>query len=333
MVTGGSGFIGSHLVDLLIGKGYTVVNLDILSYCASRKSNEGVEALPNYHFVHGDICDTYLVKFLLETYRIDTVIHMAAQSHVDNSFGNSIQFTKHNVLGSHALLEACRVYGKLQRFIHVSTDEVYGTTTEEGSAWREASVLTPTNPYAATKAAAEMLIHAYRNSFGLPVIITRGNNVYGPRQFPEKLIPKFIHLLRHHKKCPLHGKGASRRHFVYATDVARAFHLILTKGSVGETYNIGCHDEIDVATVAKTLKDLICPVEVDYFVEVADRSFNDFRYPVETEKLEALGWTQKVSWEDGLTQTIDWYVSQDLESYWPGVNLDVVTEAHPKFLS
>ena len=330
LVTGGSGFIASHIIDLLISHGYFVLNVDVLSYCSSLENNRLVKNSPLYQFVQGDIQDTNFMRFLLDNYSIDTVIHAAAQTHVDNSFGNSIEFTKHNVLGTHCLLEAARVYGKVQRFIHVSTDEVYGRTTMEGDAWSENAVLKPTNPYAATKAAAEMLVHAYRTSFGLPIIITRGNNVYGPRQFPEKLIPKFIHQLSKGHPCTLHGEGESLRHFIYCTDVAEAFLCILRKGVVGETYNIGCEEEVSVKEMASLLKNLVDPTREDYLVYVEDRAFNDLRYPVDVSKLGELGWSKKIEIEEGLKMTLKWY-NEIEENYWPATSLDKLLAAHPSF--
>ena len=223
LITGGAGFIGSHVVLLLAKKypQYNIINLDKLDYCSSLVNLSSVSSLPNYKFIKGDICSPDLINHIFKTHDIDTVLHFAAQTHVDNSFGNSFSFTRNNVMGTHVLLEAAKEHwknknngsgggggggstdniGTGQRFIHVSTDEVYGEgVRDDAKAMEEEHVLEPTNPYAATKAAAEFIVKSYHRSFQLPIIITRGNNVYGPHQFPEKLIPKFIHQLDRHKK-------------------------------------------------------------------------------------------------------------------------------------
>jgi len=224
LVTGGCGFIGSAFLNYMLSldkyKSCRFVNLDKLDYCGREKN---VEQKDNYIFIKGDICDGYLLLKLLNQYNIDTVIHMAAYSHVDNSFDNSIEFTKNNILGTHQLLEACRIWGNINKIVHVSTDEVYGDMPTGTS--NEMSILSPTNPYAASKAAAEMLVLSYQKSFGLPIIITRGNNVYGPRQYPEKLIPKFIKNILSKKPCPIHGSGTSVRNFIHCNDVAKALKL------------------------------------------------------------------------------------------------------------
>lgn len=232
--------------------------------------------------------------------------------YIDNSFGNSIQFTKDNILGTHVLLESCNIHrDQIRRFIHVSTDEVYGETPLESDfgGKTEANALAPTNPYAATKAGAEYLVKAYNKSFGLPTIITRGNNVFGPRQYPEKLIPKFIHLLKSDMPCPIHGDGTHLRSYVFVEDVAKAFELILTKGEIGAIYNIGtdaetCNIEV-FDTLLKIFKKEDRRDELLQFVE--DRAFNDTRYKIETSKLKEIGWQPETSFVDGLRATITWY--------------------------
>jgi UDP-glucose 4,6-dehydratase len=253
-----------------------------------------------------------LIRYIFETEEIDTVLHFAAQSHVDNSFGNSIAFTSDNVLGTHVLLEACRLFsGQVKRFIHVSSDEVYGQAPlgDEFKGSFEIDPLAPTNPYAATKAAAEFLVKAYHASFKIPIIISRGNNVYGPRQYPEKLIPKFIHLLERDLPCPLHGGGTNLRSFVYVDDVVKAFEIILSFGVVGEIYNIGTPFEISTRDVFDTLVRLFGKQsQHEHLLEyVRDRPFNDIRYRIDTSKLEKLGWKATVAFEEGLQATIDWY--------------------------
>jgi dTDP-glucose 4,6-dehydratase len=213
-------------------------------------------------------------------------MHFAASTHVDNSFGASLEFTKNNILGTHILLECAHKKNCIRRFMHVSTDEVYGEGMRQES-FSEHDSLEPTNPYSATKAGAEYLVKAYSRSFGLPVIITRGNNVYGPRQFPEKLIPKFICRLQRNMKLCLHGNGQNRRSFIYVEDVARAFDVVLHQGVIGETYNIGVHGEMPNIEVASELIRLLKGDHVDpnsLLEFVADRPFNDMRYPLDLSK-------------------------------------------------
>jgi UDP-glucose 4,6-dehydratase len=199
--------------------------------CSCIENLDEIKDLPNYKFVKGNICSSDLINFVLETEQIDTIMHFAAQTHVDNSFGNSFQFTQNNIMGTHVMLESAKVH-KVKRFIHVSTDEVYGEQRLDQEAMDEEQVLEPTNPYAATKAGAEFLAKSYHRSFGMPIIITRGNNVYGPHQYPEKLIPKFINQLMRGRTVTLHGTGENKRNFLFVEDVARAFEIILFKAQV-----------------------------------------------------------------------------------------------------
>ena len=252
---------------------------------------------------------------MLRRYNIDTIIHFAAQSHVDNSFGNSIQFTEDNVLGTHCLLECARDYGKIKLFLHISTDEVYGEVDKNHPGCEEEkSLLNPTSPYAATKAAAEFLVRSYYHSFKLPIIITRGNNVFGPRQYPEKLIPRFITNLIENKKCPIHGEGLSRRNFIYVEDVCKAVDTIMRKGKINGIYNIGSSDEYNVLEV---LQHLLTLLDIDKTMNevseiVEDRLFNDSRYCVNSKKLEVLGWKQETNFMQGLIKTIEYYKSKKI---------------------
>lgn len=216
------------------------------------KNLEPVANLGTFKFIHGDIRSVDLVRYILSQEKVDTILHFAAETHVDNSFGNSFAFTETNMMGTHVLLEASRLAKTVRRFVHVSTDEVYGESSfENNSSNVESHPLTPTNPYSASKAAAEMLVTAYGTSYKLPYIVTRGNNVYGPRQYPEKAIPKFIHLLQRGKKIPVHGDGASLRSYMHVHDAATAFDHILHKGEDNNIYNIGSHEERTVLSVAK----------------------------------------------------------------------------------
>ena len=258
LITGGCGFIGSNFINMYFKNVNILVNIDALYYCADEKNVEiSIRESKNYKFVKGNLTDIDLVNNILNEYKITHVIHFAAQSHVQNSFDNSLLFTRDNVLATHTLLECCRKYGMIQKFIHVSTDEVYGESMLEDDEQKktEKTVLCPSNPYAATKAGAELIAQSYYHSFKMPIIITRGNNVYGPNQYPEKLIPKFIKLLNEDKKVTIQGDGSNVRAFLHVTDTVNAFACILEKGKLGEIYNIGCDEgmEYSVLDVAKML--------------------------------------------------------------------------------
>ncbi|CAA0816357.1 Trifunctional UDP-glucose 4-6-dehydratase/UDP-4-keto-6-deoxy-D-glucose 3-5-epimerase/UDP-4-keto-L-rhamnose-reductase RHM1 [Striga hermonthica] len=331
LITGAAGFIASHVANRLIRNypEYKIVVLDKLDYCSNLKNLLPSKSSPNFKFVKGDIGSADLVNYLLIAENIDTIMHFAAQTHVDNSFGNSFEFTKNNIYGTHVLLEACKVTGQIRRFIHVSTDEVYGETDEDAVVGNhEASQLLPTNPYSATKAGAEMLVMAYGRSYGLPVITTRGNNVYGPNQFPEKLIPKFILLAMRGKTLPIHGDGSNVRSYLYCEDVAEAFEVILHKGEVGHVYNIGTKRERRVIDVAKDICKLfnMDPDKSIQFVE--NRPFNDQRYFLDDQKLHNLGWSERTVWEEGLKKTIEWYTSNP--DWWGDVSGALLP--HPRML-
>jgi len=320
LITGGCGFIGSNFINYYFNKyventssdNYKLnklVNIDAMYYCASKDNVlPSIQSDPKYVFINGNICETSIVNHILEYYKITHVIHFAAQSHVDNSFEDSIKFTHDNILGTHILLECCRKYGKLNKFIHVSTDEVYGESMNfiEEHKKTEHSILCPTNPYAATKAGAELIAQSYNHSYKMPIIITRGNNVYGPNQYPEKIIPKFIKLLKEDKKLTIQGDGSSVRAFLHAIDTAKAFELILHKGEIGEIYNIGCDEgmEYSVMDVAKILIKMIKNTDnySEWIEFVQDRPFNDMRYYISNEKLKKFGWEIGVDLMSGLKQ-------------------------------
>lgn len=331
LITGGAGFIGSHVVLKLVNNNpdYKVVVLDKLDYCASLRNLDAVADKSNFRFVKGDIQSADLVRHILESEEIDTVMHFAAQTHVDNSFGNSLAFTMNNTYGTHVLLEAARIYGKVKRFINVSTDEVYGeSSVGSATGLGEASTLEPTNPYSAAKAGAEMLAKAYITSYNLPVIITRGNNVYGPHQFPEKLIPKFILRASRGLDLPVHGDGKSTRSYMFVEDVADAYIAVLHRGNVGETYNIGTQKERTVLSVAADIaKHFELPNKSVQHVN--DRAFNDRRYFICDKKLHSLGWEEKTTWEDGLKRTIDWFLQKSDASYWNNGDMEAALEPHP----
>lgn len=330
-VTGGAGFIASHAAILLCKKypDYNIVVYDKLDYCSCLENLNGVKDLPNFKFVKGDICSDDLVNYCFKENNIDTVMHFAAQTHVDNSFGNSFAFTQANIYGTHVLLESAKNCPTIRRFIHVSTDEVYGEGEDfDTNPMDEEHILEPTNPYAATKAGAEFLVKSYHRSFKLPVIITRGNNVYGPHQYPEKLIPKFTNQLLRGLPVTIHGDGTNTRNFLYVEDVARAFDCILHKGKIGHIYNIGGKNELPNIDVAKTLIKILGKQEdeSDYIVTVPDRKFNDLRYTINSSKLHELGWKEEVSWEEGLATTVEWY-KNFTHRYG---NIDQALVAHPR---
>jgi 3,5-epimerase/4-reductase len=334
LVTGGCGFIGSNFINYIFDKQkYNIVNLDAMYYCANENNvKEEIRKSEHYHLIKGNINDKDLVHNLLRDYKITQVIHFAAQSHVDNSFSVPLQYTYDNVQGTHTLLEEVRQYGcelsteitpneknnlnknifsgKVTRFIHVSTDEVYGESMLEADERHktEQSVLCPTNPYAASKAGAELIAQSYNHSFKMPIIISRGNNVYGENQYPEKVIPKFIKLLKEDKKVTIQGDGSVVRAFLHAYDTARAFETILEKGVIGEIYNIGCDEgmEYSIKDVAQMLIKKIKNTEnYDEWIEyVADRPFNDKRYYISNQKLKDLGWNIKVKFEEGLEKLV-----------------------------
>jgi len=298
-------------------------NLDCLYYCGSIKNIDAdVASMPNYTFIKGKLQDKDLITHVLEHNHIDTVVHFAAQSHVDNSFTDSLAYTYDNIYGTHILLECCRQYGKISKFVHISTDEVYGESEfsdSDNDQKTETSMLCPTNPYAATKAASELIARSYYFSFKLPVVITRGNNVFGPRQYIEKVIPRFIHLLSNDKKCTLHGDGSSKRAFIYVDDVASAVETIMLKGRVGEVYNIGTPEELEIRELAKILIKRIKgdDANVDDWLEfVEDRHYNDKRYYISDEKLKSLGWSSNVTFEDGLERTLEWYKNVCVKNHW-----------------
>ena len=312
LVTGGCGFIGSNFINYIFSKkNFKIINFDAMYYCANEKNiNLDIRNSEHYELIKGNLCSADLINHVLTNYNIEIVIHFAAQSHVQNSFDDSLQFTQDNILGTHTLLECCRKYGKIERFIHVSTDEVYGESMIDVNEKHktEHSILCPTNPYAATKAGAELIAQSYNHSYKMPIIITRGNNVYGPNQYPEKLIPRFIKLLNENKKVTIQGNGSAVRAFLHAHDTARAFESILDHGQIGEIYNIGCDEKMEysVLEIAKILIEKIKnTTEYDKWIEyIEDRPFNDQRYYISNEKLRNLGWDVTIDLEEGINNLI-----------------------------
>jgi len=313
LVTGGCGFIGSNFINYYFKENpiVNIINLDAMYYCASELNvNEEIRKSERYHLVKGNLCSFDLLTHVLDNYKIDTIIHFAAQSHVQNSFEDSLQYTNDNVLGTHTLLETARRYGKIEKFIHISTDEVYGESmivdTEEKK--NESSVLCPTNPYAATKAAAELIAKSYYFSFKMPIIITRGNNVYGPNQYPEKLIPRFIKQLKENEPVTIQGDGSNVRAFLHVLDVCSALECIIEKGELGEIYNIGSDDHYEYSVLEIAQKLIKCVKNTDdydkWITYVADRPFNDKRYYISNEKVKNLGWEICVNFDNGINELI-----------------------------
>jgi dTDP-glucose 4,6-dehydratase len=313
LVTGGCGFIGSNFINYYFNKNtdVSIVNLDAMYYCASEFNvKEEIRNSDRYHLVKGNLCSFDLLTHLLPNYKIDTIIHFAAQSHVQNSFEDSLQYTNDNVLGTHTLLETARRYGKIEKFIHISTDEVYGESMlmDDEEKKNESSVLCPTNPYAATKAAAELIAKSYYFSFKMPIIITRGNNVYGPNQYPEKLIPRFIKLLKEDQPVTIQGDGSNVRAFLHVLDVCGALECIIEKGQLGEIYNIGSDDHYEY-TVLEIAQKLIQKIKSTddfnkWITYIDDRPFNDKRYYISNEKVKQLGWTINVDFEKGVNELL-----------------------------
>lgn len=319
LVTGGCGFIGSNFINYMVKK-YPMTNfynVDCLTYCANVTNiEEPVRNASNYKFYNTKLQNTTVILDILRQYSVDCVVHFAAQSHVDISFVDALLFTEDNIVATHMLLESCKYAQEhkwidLKRFIHISTDEVYGDSSLNIPECKiETSILNPTNPYAASKAAAEMICKSYYYSYNLPLIITRSNNVYGKNQYHDKLVPKFITLLLNNEKCTIHGHGNYLRSFVHVYDKVSAIELLLLNGVVGETYNIASDDEYTVNQIAEILIRLIKGEHalVDYWkVNIGDRVFNDTRYHISCDKLKALGWTPKVNFLEGLLDTINFY--------------------------
>ena len=313
LITGGCGFIGSNFINYIFDRtDYNIINLDAMYYCASESNiKKEIREDSRYKLIKGNLCSYDLVNHIINDYKIDYVIHFAAQSHVQNSFEDSLQYTKDNIEGTHTLLEVCRKYKNIKKFVHVSTDEVYGESmiNDEEDKKTENSILCPTNPYAATKAGAELIAQSYYHSFKMPIIITRGNNVYGPNQYPEKLIPRFIELLKDNKKVTIQGDGSNIRAFLHSHDVARAFEIILEKGKIGEIYNIGSDEnqEYTVLQVAKLLIEKIKKTDDHnlWITYIEDRPFNDKRYYISNQKIKDLGWSIDINFEDGINDLLN----------------------------
>ncbi len=322
LVTGGAGFIGTHLVKRMVKRypQYRIVNLDKLTYAGNLENLRDVENEPNYVFVKGDILDQELLLELFQTYQFDSVIHLAAESHVDRSINNPLSFIETNVVGTMCLLNAAREAWKDntegKRFYHISTDEVYGSLGETGY-FTEETPYDPRSPYSASKASSDHLVRAYYHTYDLPVIVSNCSNNYGPYQFPEKLIPLMINNIKNNKPLPVYGDGKYTRDWLWVEDHAAAIDLIFHKGRVGETYNIGGNNERKNIELVQTLCDIMDellerPVNTSrqLITFVKDRPGHDRRYAIDASKLKnELGWTPTVQPEEGLRRTAEWYLA------------------------
>ena len=307
LVTGGAGFIGSHVVLALVRHPHnSIVNIDKLSYCSDLRYLEECNGLPNYQFIHWNLCDAAFVLELFKKSNFDAVIHLAAESHVSNSFQTPINFFENNVKATQSLLEACRVYS-VKKFLYISTDEVYGG--DNISPASEGTLLNPTNPYSASKAACEHLVNAYKISFKIPVLLVRLNNVYGPHQHSEKVIPRFIISLLNGRRCTIEGSGMQKRNFLYITDAVNGILTVFEKGEVGQVYNIGTEFNISILELVELLLERVYPkgMTLDHIEYIKDRPHNDLVYPIDSSKLQKLGWRIQVDWSEGITHTVSWY--------------------------
>lgn len=314
LVTGGAGFIGSNFINYILSsrKDIFVINLDKLTYAGNLQNLKSVENHPNYTFIKGDIVNDELVSYLFQKYEITHVINFAAESHVDRSILGSEIFFRTNVLGTNVLLENAKRFG-VEKFIQISTDEVYGSLGPEGQ-FEETTPLQPNSPYAASKAAADMMALAFHHTYHVPVVITRCSNNYGPYQFPEKLIPLMIINSLNDKKLPVYGDGMNVRDWIYVIDHNKAVECVFDKGNVGEVYNVGANTEKPNIEIVKLLLKHTGKTE-DLIEYVKDRPGHDRRYAINSTKIQKeLGWEVKHSFESAIQDTIKWYI--DNQKWW-----------------
>lgn len=324
LITGGAGFIGSHVVRLFVKKypTYNIYNLDKLTYAGNLENLKDIESLTNYTFVKADICDAEKINSIFSSYQIDAVIHLAAESHVDRSISNPLEFVNTNVIGTFNLLNSAKNYWgsniENKLFYHVSTDEVYGALDNEGFFY-ETTKYDPRSPYSASKASSDLFVRAFYHTYHLPIKISNCSNNYGPNHFPEKLIPLCINNIIKSKPLPIYGKGENVRDWLYVEDHARAIDAIFHQGKLGETYNIGGHNEWKNIDLIK----LLCSImdeklnrakgESEKLITfVTDRAGHDYRYAIDATKLKNdIGWIPSLQFEEGLQKTVDWYLANE----------------------
>jgi len=314
LLTGGAGFIGSNFINYILDEhsDYNIINLDKLTYAGNLENLVTSKGKKNYRFVKGDITNTELVNSLFQKYDINYVINFAAESHVDRSILCSEIFFRSNVLGTNVLLEAARKFN-IKKFLQISTDEVYGSLGKEGL-FTEDTPLHPNSPYSASKASADLMAMAFYHTYGLPVVITRCSNNYGPFQFPEKLIPLIIINSLNGKKLPVYGDGMNIRDWIYVTDHNKAIELVFEKGRIGEVYNIGASTEMPNIKIIKLILNKLGKSEemIEY---VKDRPGHDRRYAIDSSKIKnELGWEPRFSFEEAISKTIEWYI--DNKNWW-----------------
>lgn len=324
LITGGAGFIGTHVVKLFVKKypDYKIINLDKLTYAGNLENLTEIENYKNYTFVKGDICDIEFINKLFADYNFSGVVHLAAESHVDRSISNPMEFINTNIIGTVYLLNAARNAWKDnmedKKFYHISTDEVYGSLGETGF-FVEETAYDPRSPYSASKASSDHLVRAYHHTYKLPVVISNCSNNYGGHQFPEKLIPLSINNIKNNKSIPIYGKGENIRDWLYVEDHASAIDLIFHKGKNGETYNIGGENEwTNIALIKKLCevmdKKLNRPngTSEKLITYVKDRAGHDMRYAIDASKLKReLGWEPSLQFEEGISKTVDWYLANN----------------------
>jgi dTDP-glucose 4,6-dehydratase len=314
LVTGGCGFIGSNFIKYMLDKypDYTIVNLDKLTYAGNPENLSDIENHPRYHFVKGDICNRGGVDDCFKQYRIDYVINFAAESHVDRSILGPAIFIETNVAGTNVLLEVAKEHN-VKRFVQISTDEVYGSLGATGK-FTETTPLHPNSPYSASKTSADLLVLAYHHTFGMPVVVTRCSNNYGPYQFPEKLIPLMIANALDNKPLPVYGDGMNVRDWLFVRDHCSAIDVVMHRGTLGEIYNVGGNNECANIKIVKLLLQKLGKPE-SLIKYVTDRLGHDRRYAIDASKISMeLGWQPSVTFEEGLSQTVDWYLGN--ESWW-----------------
>jgi len=323
IITGGAGFIGSHVVRRLVNNypEYHIINVDVLTYAGNLENLKDIESKPNYEFFKADITDTTAINALFESRNIHSVIHLAAESHVDRSITNPLDFVKTNVLGTVILLNAFKAFGDIDngRFYHVSTDEVYGTLGDDGM-FLESTPYSPNSPYSASKAGSDHFVRAYYETYKLPVVISNCSNNYGSHQFPEKLIPLMIHNIKNNQPLPVYGKGENIRDWLWVNDHASAIDTVFHRGRNGETYNIGGNNEwrnIDLVRKLCEIMDSKLSREngtsEKLITYVTDRKGHDFRYAIDATKIASeLGWKPSVNFSEGFEKTIDWYLENEV---------------------